>query len=132
MTDHRVKNGRSESVSFDLSAIWTLLRIRNQYGTLLVLMPALWSLFIASEGRPDTVLLFIVIFGAFLMRSAGCAINDIADRNFDSHVERTKNRPLASGKLTPVQGIIIFLSTVLAAALLTIYLNRLAIILHLL
>lgn len=129
MTDYSMKNREPESVSFDLSAILTLLRIKNQYGTLLVLMPALWSLFIASEGKPDLILLFIVIFGAFLMRSAGCAINDIADRNFDPHIERTKNRPLAAGKLTLGHGIVTFFCIVIAAALLTIYLNLLAIML---
>ncbi len=113
----------------DLASIGKLLRIEKQYGTLLVLLPALWSLFIASEGRPDPILLFIVVIGAFLMRSAGCAINDIADRNFDAHVERTKDRPLASGKLRLSQAVAAFIVTVSLAALLTLYLNLLAVLL---
>jgi len=129
MMDSGKKESRAEPIPLNLSAIWTLLRVKNQYGTLLVLIPALWSLFIASEGRPDPVILFIVILGAFFMRSAGCAINDIADRNFDPHVKRTKERPLAAGKLTPARAFIIFLLAVLAAALLTLYLNPLAVVL---
>jgi len=124
------ENRRSESsfIYFFHSAA-ALLRIEKQYGTLLVLLPALWALFIVSEGRPDPILLFIIVAGAFLMRSAGCAINDIADRNFDPHVDRTKERPLASGKLTLSQAVVIFFFTVLLAALLTFYLNSLAVIL---
>lgn len=115
--------------SFNLAAVWALLRIEKQYGTFLVLLPALWALFIASEGRPDPILAIVIIGGAFLMRSAGCAINDIADRNFDPHVDRTKNRPLASGQMTLTHAIITFLLTVLLAVFLAFYLNRLAFIL---
>lgn len=112
-----------------LSAVAALLRLEKQYGTFLVLLPALWTLFIASEGRPDPLLVFIVIFGAFLMRSAGCAINDIADRNFDPHIDRTKERPLASGRMNLAQAVTVFVVTVIFAALLTLYLNMLAIML---
>ena len=115
--------------SLNIAAVWALLRIDKQYGTLLVLLPALWSLFIASEGRPDPILLIIIICGAFLMRSAGCAINDIADRNFDPHVDRTKDRPLASGRMSLGQALTVFLLTVLLALFLAFYLNRLAFIL---
>ena len=76
-----------------------LIRLSKQYGTLLLLFPALWSLLIASNGRPPVHILLIFVIGAFLMRSAGCVINDIADRKFDRLVDRTKERPLASGKL---------------------------------
>lgn len=115
--------------SFRLDAVWALLRIEKQYGTFLVLLPALWALFIASEGRPDPILLLVIIGGAFLMRSAGCAINDIADRNFDPHVDRTKERPLASGQMSLSHAIIVFLLTILLAVFLAFYLNRLAFIL---
>ena len=80
-----------------------LIRITKQYGTLLLLIPALWSLTVAAQGSPTLGLLSIFFMGAFLMRSAGCAINDIADRNFDGHVERTRNRPLPSGRLSVVE-----------------------------
>ncbi|MDH3974009.1 MAG: 4-hydroxybenzoate octaprenyltransferase [Deltaproteobacteria bacterium] len=126
--EKEVGNRESSFIYFFHSAA-ALLRIEKQYGTLLVLLPALWALFIASRGRPDPVLLLIIVSGAFLMRSAGCAINDIADRNFDPHVERTKERPLASGKLTLSQAVVIFCFTLLLAALLTFYLNPLAVIL---
>lgn len=115
--------------SFNLAAVWALLRIEKQYGTFLVLLPALWALFIASEGWPDAILALVVISGAFLMRSAGCAINDIADRNFDPHVDRTKGRPLASGQMSLSHAIIVFLLTILLAVFLAFYLNRLAFIL---
>ncbi|MDT8316512.1 MAG: 4-hydroxybenzoate octaprenyltransferase [bacterium] len=112
-----------------MAAVWALLRIEKQYGTFLVLLPALWALFIASEGRPDPILGIVIIGGAFLMRSAGCAINDIADRNFDPHVDRTRERPLASGRMSLAHAIVVFLLTVLLAAFLAFYLNRLAFIL---
>lgn len=130
MKNVKAQQGRSESAFFPaLISVGALLRVEKQYGTLLVLLPALWALVIASEGKPDPLLLVIIVFGAFFMRSAGCAINDIADRNFDPHVERTKNRPLASGKLATSHAFIIFLLAVLSAALLTLYFNPLAIIL---
>ncbi len=130
MKDIHTQHSRSESTLFStFMPVAALLRVEKQYGTLLVLLPALWALFIASEGKPDLLLLIIIIFGAFFMRSAGCAINDIADRKFDPHVERTKGRPLASGKLATSHAVIIFLLAVLFAALLTLYLNPLAIIL---
>lgn len=130
MKDLQAQQGRSESTLFPvLTTVAALLRVEKQYGTFLVLLPALWALFIASEGKPDLLLLIIIVFGAFFMRSAGCAINDIADRKFDPHVERTKDRPLASGKLATSHAVIIFLLAVLFAALLTLYLNPLAIIL---
>src|SRR4030065_1789310 len=89
-------------------AITDLIRLKKQYGTLLVLAPTLWSLFLASSGMPPLKLLAIFTLGTFLMRSAGCVINDIADRNFDPHVERTKTRPLASGALSVKEALAVF------------------------
>jgi 4-hydroxybenzoate polyprenyltransferase len=83
-----------------LRAVTDLVRLDKQYGTMLLLMPTLWSLVLASRGRPPLSLLLIFIIGSFVMRSAGCVINDIADRNVDRYVERTKTRPLASGRLS--------------------------------
>lgn len=117
------------SLSSLIRAAGDLLRIDKQYGTLLVLLPALWALFLASGGQPDMVLMLIIIMGAFLMRSAGCAINDIADRKLDPLVDRTKTRPLAAGKIEFSKALIVFLTVVLAAALLTLYMNPLAVIL---
>lgn len=76
------------------------MRLEKQYGTLLLLLPTLWSLFAASEGWPSLKHLAIFILGAFLMRSAGCVANDMADQRLDAQVERTKCRPLASHRVT--------------------------------
>ncbi len=108
-------------------AVADLIRLRSQHGTLLVLAPTLWSLFIVSEGRPELHHLLVFIVGAFLMRSAGCAINDIADRRFDGFVERTKTRPLADGRLTVTEATVIFLVFALVSFALVLTLNRLTI-----
>ncbi len=104
-------------------AIGDLIRLKKQYGTLLLLLPALWSLFIVSDGLPPLRLLLIFVAGTFLMRSAGCVINDIADRDFDKHVERTRERPLAAGRLSRKEALIIFLLLSLAAFSLVLFLN---------
>jgi 4-hydroxybenzoate polyprenyltransferase len=104
-----------------------LIRLPRQYGTLLVLWPTLWSLFLASGGWPAPRLLVIFIIGTFLMRSAGCAINDIADRRFDPMVERTRSRPLASGALTVREALFAFVVLSLLAFVLVLFLNRLTI-----
>jgi 4-hydroxybenzoate polyprenyltransferase len=98
MTD-RVRN--------KLGAVADLIRLPKQYGTLLLMAPALWSLVIAADGRPPASLLLVFVVGAFVMRSAGCVLNDLADRRLDRHVERTKDRPLASGRLTPMDALIV-------------------------
>lgn len=77
-----------------------LIRLDKPIGTLLLLWPTLWALWLASSGMPDLSILFIFTVGTFLMRSAGCAINDYADQDFDRHVERTQNRPVTSGKIS--------------------------------
>src|SRR3990170_5727865 len=96
-----------------LNAISDLIRLKKQYGTLLLMLPTLWSLFVAGSGRPPVRLVVIFVLGSFLMRSAGCVINDITDRNFDSRVQRTKERPLASGRITISEGIVVFLTLLL-------------------
>ena len=77
-----------------------LIRLDKPIGTLLLLWPTLWALWLASGGTPDLSILFIFTLGTFLMRSAGCAINDYADRDFDRHVKRTQSRPVTSGKIS--------------------------------
>jgi 4-hydroxybenzoate polyprenyltransferase len=77
-----------------------LIRLDKPIGTLLLLWPTLWALWLASSGAPDLFILLIFIVGTFLMRSAGCAINDYADRDFDRHVQRTQGRPVTSGKIS--------------------------------
>ena len=82
-----------------LNAYERLIRLDKPVGALLLLWPTLWAVWIAAGGRPriDEILIFVA--GTFLMRSAGCAINDWADRNFDGRVERTRERPLAAGEI---------------------------------
>ncbi|MBI5560352.1 MAG: 4-hydroxybenzoate octaprenyltransferase [Deltaproteobacteria bacterium] len=109
-----------------ITAVSDLIRLPRQYGTALVLAPTLWALFIASGGRPRPLHLLIFILGAFLMRSAGCAINDLADREFDRRVERTKGRPVASGRLKPFEAFAVFLLFSAMAFALVLFLNRLA------
>ena len=77
-----------------------LIRLDKPIGTLLLLWPTLWALWLASSGTPDFSILLIFVVGTFLMRSAGCAINDYADRDFDRHVLRTQGRPVTSGKIS--------------------------------
>lgn len=112
-----------------LSAVSDLIRLPKQQGTLLVLWPTLWSLFIASNGAPEFKHLVIFILGTFIMRSAGCAINDIADRNFDPFVERTRSRPLANGRLKVREAALIFAALSALAFALVLFLNPLTIML---
>ncbi len=106
-----------------------LIRLTKQYGTLLLLLPTLWSLFIAFGGSPSLKLFIIFVLGSFLMRSAGCAINDVVDRDIDPYVKRTKDRPIASGRLSPKEGILIFIIFITISFILTLFLNRLCILL---
>ncbi len=110
-----------------LQAISDLVRLPRQQGTLLLLWPTLWSLFIAADGRPGSDLLAIFIAGTFLMRSAGCSMNDIADRGFDPHVERTKERPLANKRLSVMEAAIVMAVLSIAAFALVLQLNRLTV-----
>jgi 4-hydroxybenzoate polyprenyltransferase len=112
-----------------ISAVSDLIRLTRQYGTILVLCPTLWSLYMASDGLPSPKLLAIFIAGTFLMRSAGCVVNDIADRDFDRYVERTKRRPIADGRLGRKEAILVFVLFCLAAFSLVLFLNRVTIIL---
>ncbi|MDC1311062.1 4-hydroxybenzoate octaprenyltransferase [Burkholderiales bacterium] len=90
-----------------LSAYGRLIRIDKPVGIFLLLWPTLWALWMASEGVPDTKIFFTYVLGTIFMRSAGCAINDYADRNFDSKVKRTASRPLACGEITPWEALFI-------------------------
>ena len=89
-----------------------LMRLDKPIGILLLLWPTLWALLIAGDGRPAPILLLIFAVGTVLMRSAGCVVNDYADREFDPHVERTRNRPLAAGRVSTREALL--LATVLA------------------
>ena len=92
-----------------LIAYAQLMRIDKPIGSLLLLWPTLWALWIAAKGIPDLTVLAVFMLGVLLMRSAGCVINDFADRKIDGFVERTKNRPLPSGRVTATEAIVLFL-----------------------
>ena len=108
---------------------WLLARFDKPIGILILLWPALWALWVASKGKPDLFVLFIICSGVVLMRAAGCVINDYADREFDPLVERTKQRPIAAGKVTPKEALILFLCLCLAAFFLVMQLNIMTIML---
>ncbi len=116
------------NVSKTLSPYLQLIRFDRPIGTLLLLWPTLWGLWVAAEGIPPIKYLFIFGLGVFLMRSAGCVVNDIADKDFDGKVTRTKQRPLAVKDLPVKNAVVFFLVLLLLAASLLIFLNKLAII----
>jgi len=101
-----------------------LIRLEKPIGAYLLLWPTLWALAVAAEGSPDGWVLFVFVCGVFLMRSAGCAINDYADRDIDLHVARTRERPLTSGKIAPKEALAVFAVLGVIAFLLVLSLNR--------
>jgi 4-hydroxybenzoate polyprenyltransferase len=106
-----------------------LVRLDRPIGIYLLLWPTLWALWIAARGVPDLNVLLVFVAGTVLMRSAGCAINDYADRNIDPHVARTKNRPLAAGLITTREALLVFAVLSLLAFALVLTMNRLTILL---
>jgi 4-hydroxybenzoate polyprenyltransferase len=102
-----------------------LMRLHRPIGILLLLWPMLWALWLAGQGSPSSVVVLVFLAGTFFMRSAGCVINDYADRDFDGHVERTRDRPLVNGDVAPRQALVLFVVLVLCAALLLLATNRL-------
>jgi len=108
-----------------LQSYIALVRLDKPIGILLLLWPTLWGLLIASDGWPSIQIVVIFCLGTVLMRSAGCAINDYADRDFDKHVLRTKERPLTSGKISKKEAISIAVGLALIAFLLIQPLNTL-------
>ncbi len=110
-----------------LTAYEKLMRLDKPIGILLLLWPTLWGLWFAAGGIPPPNVLLIFLTGTVLMRSAGCVINDYADRNFDPHVERTKNRPLAAGLIRPGEALVLAAVLMLLAFALVLFLNPLTI-----
>ena len=104
-----------------------LMRLDKPIGILLLLWPTLWGLWIASSGSPKPEVVVIFMLGVVLMRCAGCIVNDFADRNFDPHVERTKNRPLAARLISPLEALLIAGGLIELAFLLVLQLNALTI-----
>lgn len=100
------------------------MRLDKPIGILLLLWPTLWALWLSADGRPDWVVLWVFVLGTVLMRSAGCVINDYADRDFDLHVERTKARPLTSGRVSTKEALSLFAILSLSAFALVLLLGK--------
>lgn len=108
-----------------------LMRVDRPIGTMLLLWPTLWAVWVAAAGRPEPHILVVFITGVFLMRAAGCVINDYADRDMDPHVERTRDRPLAAGRVSTVEALALCAVLSGAAFALVLTLNTLTIMLSL-
>ncbi len=108
-----------------------LMRLDKPIGTLLLLWPTLWALWLAAGGLPDPAILAIFVAGVFLMRSAGCVINDFADRHIDGHVARTRERPLAAGRISAKEALALFALLCLLAFALVLLLDPFTIALSL-
>ncbi len=112
-----------------LSLYMRLTRLNRPIGTLLLLWPTLWAVWIAGAGHPAWHIVLIFVLGTVLMRSAGCAVNDYADRDFDKHVKRTRERPVTSGRISPREAIWVAASLALLAFVLILPLNNLTLLL---
>ena len=104
-----------------------LMRVHKPIGSLLLLWPTLWALWIAGAGEPDPGVVLVFVAGVFVMRSAGCVINDYADRRIDPYVRRTKDRPVASGRVKPREALVLFAVLCLAGLGLVLTLNGLTV-----
>ena len=111
-----------------LLASLQLMRVDRPIGIYLVLWPTLWALWLAAEGIPQWQTLFIFVLGAIIMRSAGCVINDYADRNIDGYVSRTQNRPLVTGELSPRFALGLFVALILLAFGLVLMTNPMTVV----
>src|SRR5205814_4203178 len=112
-----------------LDAYERLIRLDKPIGTLLLLWPTLWAVWLAADGRPNAGIVVIFVLGSLLMRSAGCAVNDYADRAFDPHVERTRHRPLAAREIAPWEALVVGGTLAAAAFGLVLHLSRFALLL---
>lgn len=122
-------NATLQHIRQQLPHYFALMRIDRPIGTYLVLWPTLWALWLAAEGLPPLHLLFIFVAGTYLMRAAGCVINDFADRKIDAHVKRTANRPFATGSVTEKEALLLFATLCLLAFVLVLFTNTLTILL---
>lgn len=109
------------------SRYWRLMRLHRPIGIWLLLWPTLWALWIASAGRPDEKVFLILVLGTIIVRSAGCVINDFADRKIDPHVARTADRPLATGEVAPAEALLLFGALMLIGLGLVLTLNPLTV-----
>lgn len=110
-----------------LQSLWALMRADKPIGTYLLLWPTLWGLWAAAEGFPNLWVLLVFVAGVFVMRSAGCVINDYADRKVDGKVKRTLNRPLVTGAVSEKEALMLFGGLILLAFLLVLTLNTITV-----
>jgi 4-hydroxybenzoate polyprenyltransferase len=110
-----------------MNAYFRLMRLNKPIGIYLLLWPTYWALFLSAEGWPDIDLLIIFTCGVIITRSAGCVINDYADREIDKHIARTRDRPIASGEISPKAALLLFIALGLAAFALVLLTNTLTI-----
>ena len=113
-----------QSVITQLRNYARLMRIDKPIGIWLLMWPTLWALWLAGKGHPDQWLFVVFVLGVFIMRSAGCVLNDYVDRKIDPYVERTRTRPIASGAVAPAEALVLFLALSLIAIGLATMLNR--------
>ena len=104
----RKPRGPGDNLLRKLGDYARLMRVDRPIGTLLLLWPTLWGLWIAGEGYPEASVVWVFVAGVFVMRAAGCVINDYADRHIDGHVERTRARPLATGRVSEREALVLF------------------------
>lgn len=121
----------TEQLIKKLDAYERLMRLDKPIGILLLLWPTLWALWIASSGKPDWIVVLVFVTGTVLMRCAGCVMNDIADRQYDGLVERTKNRPLATGEVIVKEAYLLAAGLILLAFWLVLLFNKTTILLSL-
>jgi 4-hydroxybenzoate polyprenyltransferase len=105
-----------------------LMRLHKPIGIWLLLWPTMWALWIAGDGRPTELAFVVLVIGTIVARSAGCVINDYADRHFDGHVARTADRPIAAGEVAPSEALVLFVGLMFVALGLVLMLNRLTIV----
>lgn len=108
-----------------------LMRLDRPIGTWLLMWPALWALWIAAQGVPGRNVLLIFVAGVYAMRAAGCVVNDYADRHFDGHVKRTKNRPLATGRISETEAQLLFIALIAVSFILVLLTNWFTVMLSL-
>jgi 4-hydroxybenzoate polyprenyltransferase len=117
----------SHRLSRRIEEYWELARFNRPVGTWLLLWPALWALWIAGDGQPNQKVLIVFVLGVIVMRAAGCVINDFADRNIDPHVRRTRDRPIAARRVSPVEALVLFAVLLMIALYLVTFLDLLTI-----
>jgi 4-hydroxybenzoate polyprenyltransferase len=117
----------SHRLSRRIEEYWELARFNRPVGTWLLLWPALWALWIAGEGQPNQKVLIVFVLGVIVMRAAGCVINDFADRDIDPHVRRTRDRPIAARRVSPVEALVLFIALLAIALYLVTFLDLLTI-----